>query len=72
MKCFHCGEDHTASKCSVLYEPLKDGFYSGGGGGGGHSYNEEDKIHKNGFKKFKVRFQYSNKHTTSQNVLLRV
>ena len=48
MKCSHCGEHHTSSKCPALSEALKDGFYSGGGGGGGHSHDEEDVV-KNGF-----------------------
>ena len=50
MKCFHCGEQHTSSKCPALSEPLKDGFYSGGGGGGGgHSHEDDERTVKNGF-----------------------
>ena len=41
--CTICKEGgHRASKCPALYEPLKEGFYSGGGQGGGHSHDDED------------------------------
>lgn len=70
MKCFHCGEQHMSTKCPGLYEPLKDGFYSGGAGG--HSHDEEDS--KNGFKKLKIVVHYPHIKTKSstQNALLRV
>jgi hypothetical protein len=70
MKCVICGNEHVASKCPELYEPLKDGFYSGGGGG--HSHDEEDS--KNGFKKLKivVRYPQTQNKTIKQNVLLRL
>lgn len=32
---------HNVSACPELYDPLKQGFYSGGGGGG-HSHEEDD------------------------------
>lgn len=44
--CCLCKEGgHTASNCPDLYDPLKEGFYSGGGGGGqGHSHEDDEKI----------------------------
>ena len=43
-QCGVCNEGgHKACDCPTLYEPLKEGFYSGGGGGGGgHSHDDED------------------------------
>ena len=32
-------------KCPDLYDPLKEGFHSGGNGGQGHSHDEEDSAH---------------------------
>ena len=41
--CTICKEGgHRASKCPCLYDPLKEGFYSGGGQGGGHSHDDDD------------------------------
>lgn len=41
--CMICGDgDHAARRCPALWEPLKEGFYSGGGGGGGHSHDDDD------------------------------
>ena len=43
VPCNICNEGgHKASDCPTLYDPLKEGFYSGGGGGGGHSHDDED------------------------------
>ena len=40
--CGVCNEGgHKSRECPSLYEPLKEGFYSGGGGGG-HSHDDED------------------------------
>jgi hypothetical protein len=68
MKCFHCGEQHSSTRCPDLHSPLKDGFYSGGGG---HSHDEDS---KNGFKKWKVINQYPKRNSKllQQNALLRV
>jgi hypothetical protein len=47
MKCMYCnGENHSSSKCPVLWEPLKDGFYSG-------QAHQDDENQENGFKKSK-------------------
>jgi hypothetical protein len=72
MKCLICGNEHNATKCPELHEPLKDGFYSGGGGGGGHSHDEEES--KNGFKKLRMVVYYPQLKTKSsiQNAVLRV
>ncbi len=47
--CSICNEGgHKCADCPCLYEPLKEGFYSGGGaGGGGHSHDEEDEEESN-------------------------
>lgn len=42
--CYICQErTHAASRCPCLWDPLKEGFYSGGGGGGGHSHDDEER-----------------------------
>ena len=47
--CKVCGEPgHIPRKCPVLYEMLKEGFYSGGGGGGGHSHDDDEKVNDQG------------------------
>lgn len=42
--CSICKEGgHRESKCPALYDPLKEGFFSGGGGGGGgHSHDDDE------------------------------
>jgi hypothetical protein len=43
IPCTVCKEGgHKSAKCPTLYDPLKEGFYSGGGGGGGHSHDDDD------------------------------
>ena len=47
MKCMYCnGENHSSSKCPVLWDPLKDGFYGG-------QAHEEDENQENGFNNSK-------------------
>lgn len=48
MKCMYCnGENHSSSKCPVLWDPLKDGFY------GGQAHEDEDENQENGFNNSK-------------------
>jgi len=42
--CTLCKEGgHRAAMCPGLYDPLKEGFYTGGGGGGGHSHDDDER-----------------------------
>ncbi len=45
VPCSICNEGgHKCADCPTLYEPLKEGFYSGGGGGHSHGDDEDEKI----------------------------
>lgn len=45
--CSVCQEKtHTSARCPCLYDPLQEGFYSGGGGGGGHSHDDDERAKK--------------------------
>ena len=44
--CGLCKGPHMTRKCPDLYDPLKEGFHSGGNGGQGHSHDEEDTLNR--------------------------
>ena len=53
----HSGS-HNVSSCPELYDPLKEGFYSGGGGGS-HSHEEDDEaIYFRFFNAFEYDFRF--------------
>ena len=45
VPCGICNEGgHKSRDCPCLYDPLKEGFYSGGGGGHAHGGDEDESI----------------------------